>query len=699
VSLRASQRLAWSICGASFALIAGGFLLLILNRSTVHASSWFLIIFYAPALTFSTLGALIAARRPKNPIGWMLASFGLITALQYFTAEYAIRGFVTAPGSLPAATLMAWLNNWIFYPNIWIVIPLFFLLFPGGRVPSRRWIPLVWLVIALASLQGLVVILTPGTIVGTNEGQSHLYNLVRNPTGVDQLAPLINSWKGLLRVLLLGAAIACFVAFVRRFFGARGDERQQLKWLASMGAVSIVANVLGLFIQSGLGSALLYLFGIVGLAIGLPGAATLAILKYRLYDIDVVINRTLVYGTLAAFITSVYVAIVVGVGTLLNGGSRPNLALSVIATAVVAVAFQPVRIRIQALANRLVYGYRVTPYEALTEFSHRVAGAYANEDVLPRLARVLAEGTGAVTASVWIHGAGEPIAAASWPANESPLSVSLADRSIEVRHQGETLGELTVKKRQGEPMTPVEGKLMTDLAAQAGQVLRNVRLTSELQARLNEISAQAVELRASRQRIVAVQDAERRRLEQNIHDGAQQHLVALTVRLRLAATLAGQDPTKAHAALRGLEVQAANGLQTLRDLAQGIYPSALRQGGLIEALQVHAPVVATGVGRYDPEVEAGVYFCCLEALQNATKHAKAMQVRIKLEHQNGHLTFMVVDDGAGFDPQKTSTGAGLQNMQDRVASLGGQVSLESQPGKGTTVSGWFPVGARSAVTP
>jgi len=423
----------------------------------------------------------------------------------------------------------------------------------------------------------------------------------------------------------------------------------------------------------------------------LPISIAIAVLRYRLYDIDVVINRALVYGALAAFITAVYVGIVVGLGALINSGGRPNLALSILATAVVAVAFQPVRTRVQTLANRLVYGYRATPYEALTTFSHRVAGAYANEDVLPRLAQVLAQGTGATVTSVWMRRAGEPVAAATWPPSESALGITVADRVVEVRHQGETLGELTVKKRPGEPFTPVEEKLLDDLAAQAGQVLRNVRLTSELQARLDEISTQAVELRASRQRIVSVQDAERRRLERNIHDGAQQHLVALAVKLRLAATLVNRDPAKAQRLIDELDAQTAEARRTVRDLAQGIYPPALRERGLVEALQPHAQVSSEGIGRYEAELEAGVYFCCLEAVQNATKYANASQVVVKLRQQNGHLTFAVTDDGVGFDPTAVAAGTGLQNMKDRVASLGGRLSLESQPGKGTTVSGLLPL--------
>ncbi|TMD20414.1 MAG: GAF domain-containing sensor histidine kinase, partial [Chloroflexi bacterium] len=321
----------------------------------------------------------------------------------------------------------------------------------------------------------------------------------------------------------------------------------------------------------------------------------------------------------------------------------------------------------------------------------------ADEEVLSRLARVLVEGTSATMATVWIYRAEDPIAAACWPEGEPPLRAEVADRVVQVRHEGEVLGVLTLKKGAGEPFTPVEESLLTDLAAQAGQVLRNIRLTAELQARLQEISSQAGALRESRQRIVAAQDAERRRLERNIHDGAQQHLVALAVKLRLAATLAKRDPEKARRSIIELKAQTAEALQTLRDLAQGIYPPGLHERGLLDALSAHAEVTADGVARYDPDVEAAVYFCCLEALQNAAKHARASRTAIHLEQRDSHLRFAVTDNGIGFDPERAVTGAGVQNMKDRLASLGGTLTVESRPGAGTVVTGILPVHAQSAV--
>jgi signal transduction histidine kinase len=524
---------------------------------------------------------------------------------------------------------------------------------------------------------------------------------VHNPTGVAmfrglQFGPL--GWITFLGgIPLLVAAIASLIVRLR---SSRGEVRQQVRLVVYALAVSTALNVLltlsTLVIPpspSGrvIGNVISNLVVVLGFGVAVPSAIGLAILKYRLYDIDIVISRTLVYGALAAFISAVYVGIVVGIGGLIGSGNRPNLLLSIVATAVVAVAFQPIRERVEALANRVVFGYRANPYELLSQFSHRVAGAYADEEVLTRLARVLVEGTAASVGSVWLRGSEQ--AAATWPENAPPLMPTNADRIAAVRHEGEILGELTVKKRSSEPFTPVEDRLVSDVAAQAGQVLRNVRLTSELRARVQQITRQSQELRASRQRIVATQDAERRRLERNIHDGAQQHLVALAVKLRLAAMTVKRDPETARRSIEELTVQIDDALTTLRDLAHGIYPQALVEGGLVMALGQHARVNADGVGRFHPEIEAAVYFCCLEALQNAAKHAGATEIRIDLREWDGSLLFAVTDNGRGFDPHRVRAGSGLQNMQDRISALGGNLRLDSAPGRGATVTGVLPLRA------
>jgi signal transduction histidine kinase len=633
-------------------------------------------------LAFSAMGLLLVRSRPHNAVGWLLLGIGLNVYLIFNSANYAELAIVEHRAPLLLGQVFAVAAGTVWIPFVLMLLLFLPMLFPDGRLLSRRWIiPIVsGLIFATFALVGNLFL--AGKVSSDYPGVT---NPLANASLGHMLQPFVDRSVPFGLFALVGSVSSVVVRY------RRGDslQRHQLRWF--LFALILAALPFLLNNNTLLANVLLVLF--VPL---LPISIAIAVLRYRLYDIDVVINRTLVYGALAAFITAVYVAIVVGLGALINSGGRPNLALSILATAVVAVAFQPVRTRVQMLANRLIYGYRATPYEALTTFSHRVAGTYANEDVLPRLAQVLADGTGATVTSVWISRAGEPFAAATWPETAAPLGVAEADRVAEVRHLGETLGTLTVRKRAGEPLTPVEEKLLNDLAAQAGQVLRNVRLTAELQARLDEISSQALELRASRQRIVAVQDAERRRLERNIHDGAQQHLVALAVKLRLAATMAKRDPAKARRSLTELVAQTAEARRTVGDLAQGIYPPALREGGLVEALQRHAEVSADGIARYDPEIEAGVYFACLEALQNATKYAGAAKIRVDLRQRDGQLLFSVVDDGVGFDPWTASTGTGLQNMKDRIASLGGRLVLESQRGKGTIVSGSLPLPSQQA---
>jgi len=381
------------------------------------------------------------------------------------------------------------------------------------------------------------------------------------------------------------------------------------------------------------------------------------------------------------------------------------------------VAFQPVRERMTRVANRLVYGKRATPYEVLSEFAGRVGTTYATEDVLPRTARVIAEGTGALRADVWLRVGDHLRLSASWPPEEdgTELVVALppdgmtlppfedAARAVPVLLQGALLGAVTVTKAPGDPLRHTEEALLDDLAAQAGLVLANARLTAELQAHLDELTARSAELQVSRQRIVIAQDEERRRLERNIHDGAQQHLVALAVKLRLARSLVSRDPAKASQMLTELRGEVDDALDTMSNLALGIYPPLLEEQGIAAALaaqyqRTDLPVRLNtdGMGRYPIDLEAAVYFCTLEALQNIAKYADARAVDVTIGEQNGSLTFQVTDDGTGFDPSSTPRGSGLNNMLDRLSALGGDVTVESAPGRGTTILGRVPLSGAPA---
>jgi signal transduction histidine kinase len=376
-------------------------------------------------------------------------------------------------------------------------------------------------------------------------------------------------------------------------------------------------------------------------------------------------------------------------------GSSGNVVLSAIAAALVALAFQPVLRRARVLANHLVYGERATPYEVLHAFSERVAGSYRTEDVLPRMASILGEGTGAERAQVWLRLGAELRPVAVWPEGAERSGPCLVSGSrlpeiAEVGHAvpvldgGDLLGALTLTKATSDPVTPTEERLVEDLAHQAGLVIRNVRLVEDL--------------RASRGRLVAAQDEERRRIERDIHDGAQQQLVALSVKVALADRAVDVDATRAHRILAEVREETQEALDTLRDLARGIYPPLLADQGLAAALAAQArksplavEVLADGLGRYPREVEATAYFCCLEAMQNAAKYSGASSVRVVLGESNGVLRFEVDDDGRGFDPVRTPRGSGLQNVTDRLDALGGSVEVTSSPGKGTVLLGSIPL--------
>jgi signal transduction histidine kinase len=252
--------------------------------------------------------------------------------------------------------------------------------------------------------------------------------------------------------------------------------------------------------------------------------------------------------------------------------------------------------------------------------------------------------------------------------------------AFEVRDQGELLGALTVEMPANDPMNPVREKLGHDLASQAGLVLRNVRLIEEL--------------RASRQRLVAAQDEERRKIERNLHDGAQQQLIALAIKVNLAQSLAEKDGAKTAAMLDDVKTELQDSVETLRDLARGIYPPLLADQGLAVALDAQAKkaalpttVAANGLGRYTQEIEAAVYFCTLEALQNIAKYANATHAQVHLGANDGHLEFEITDDGAGFDTSSTTYGTGMQGMADRLDAIGGMLTVASELGKGTTVTG------------
>jgi signal transduction histidine kinase len=700
MSPRAVRWLAWGLWTLVLTLLVFVFVLGALNDSGMTAEEFFLVpLVLLATMTSSTVGALVASRQPRNPIGWLFLGLSLCVVLGVMGEDYPIYAIRTNPGSLPAPEWVLWVSGWTF-GIAGAVVPLIILLFPSGTVPSRRWRPVPWLLVggtlwALAwyAVEPRGLFPTPGLRVG-------------NPVAIEAVrgiaSPLITAGT----IVAIVSAIACFVGLVLRFRRSRGEERQQLRWLAYVGAFSL-SMFLALFASGSIfGEAstaedVFWSLFVASLMVGIPAACGIAILKYRLYDLDVVIKKTVVFAILAGFVTLVYVGLVVGIGNLVTDAGTGFDVLVFGAIAIVALILQPLRHWARRLADRLVYGKRATPYEVLSQFTERIGETLSVEDVLARMTNLITAGTGAERAEVWLRVGRELRLEASSPpreegddrprlpleAEDEPPDIPDATEVIAVRHRGELLGTIAVSVPAADPLTPEQERMLSELAVQAGLVLRNVGLTAELRARLED-------LQHSRERLVAAQDEERRRIERNLHDGAQQQLIALAVKSRLAQQLAPRDPARSADMLGDIQRDAEAALEDLRDLARGIYPPLLADQGLGAALAAQARKVSIPVtvdviddARYPQAIEAAVYFCCLEALNNVSKYADASRAIVRIVRNESRLRFEVEDDGRGFDVGSTTHGTGLQGIADRLDALGGGFEVTSAPGTGTTIVG------------
>jgi signal transduction histidine kinase len=695
---------AWSFAGLTVLVLAAAMVLLGLNAPVVSASRIGAYAFAgAGCLVYAGIGGLLAARMPRNVIGWLLGLTGFWLAASLFLEQYGLRGLATAPGSLPAVRTVTALGQSAQNLIAASLIPVV-LLFPTGRLLSKWWRPVLGAAIWVIVVGGTAQTLERGTVVagGLTNALQTAHVAYPNPLGVFPRHGWYDQLLAVTAVMAWACALLAIVSVFLRRRGASAELRQQLAWLGYVGALFLavaVANVGYIAVTHGGNGSLgtfffVLLFGIP--LLGIPAACAVAVLRYHLYDLDVVVRKTVVAALVAAAFTAIYALIVLGVGAA--AGHPGNSALTFAAAALAAVLLQPLRARAGRLADRLVYGRRATPYEVLSEFAKRVAGTYATDQVLPAIARMLGGATGAQRAEVWMQVGGQARREAAWPAAspDGPPPPEPSDpetggpprpggrtREFAVEHHGERLGWLRLTSGPREPLTPAGERLARDVAAQAGLVLRNVGLIEDL--------------RASRQRIVAAADQARRRIERDLHDGAQQQLVALRISLGLARSAVQTAPEQAGELLKQTEQAASRALEDLRDLARGIYPPLLADLGLRAALEAQArkaavpvTVEATGIGRYPQPTEAALYFSVLEALQNVAKYARAPAARVTLGRDGPSLVFTVEDDGTGFDPATTPMGTGLQGIADRLAALGGTVEITSAPGHGTRVTGRVP---------
>ncbi|MEV4512540.1 histidine kinase [Dactylosporangium sp. NPDC049525] len=631
-------------------------------------------------LAFAFVGALLVALRPGNLLGPVLLTGGGALVLEFSLREYAFRGLVLFPGSLPGAAPAGWFGlvlDPLFFP---LTIALTLLLFPDGRLPSRWWRP----VVALGMLATATQVVLHAVVDGPLKDETYNYAIAwRGAVAGDRVGGLLDPLTNVGLLILLASVIRLLVRY--RKLGAA--DRQPVKPLALVGS----AAVLSLLIQSfpalrETGQVLV----VAVICAGLPAALAIGALRYRVWEFDRVLVGTFVYTALTVLIAATYVGIVVAAAHLAGRGDTPALLPSVLATALVAVGVSPVKSGLERAARRLVYGVRATPYQALAALPHHLAEAPVVDEVLPRTARALADGLGVTAARVraFVPGAPPLVSWSSGTEEAPPQDEDLL--VVAVRHLGEEVGDVAVRPPTDRSLSGADRRLLADLAAQAGPALRGVALAAELRARLEQLTE-------SRTRLATAQVEERRRLERDIHDGAQQQLVALAVHLQKAEELAGSD--EARAAIVTCRAELGTCIDDLRELARGIYPPVLAARGLTAALKgrsrssagnLRITVRSTVDGqRFSPAVELAAYFTALEALQNAAKHAPGSNVTVSLDERDHRLALRIVDDGPGF-VAPASGGTGLLGMADRVGAAGGTFTIDGT-GPGTAITVLLPL--------
>ncbi len=686
--------------GVAFGIVSAGLSIASMATLFIRGDGDFLVeisglVFGFIGLGFGVLTMVMIRSQPKNGAVWAIAWAGVFATLYvvgaagaFLLAEGEFPGLTyelfreLSPAQLPRPAAFAiFFRFWTVYPAIWLPLTLGLLLFPDGHPPSPRWKWVGWwsvLAIALGS--------TAAALSGNP------WSTIRIRSAESTVPGTLGSFMTAGFLLAALSGIVAVVSLVVRYRRSSGVARSQIRWIALGGAFLVTfIFVLPTFETGGPSTGSSELTGVVAMMV-LMASYGIAITKYRLYDIDVVISKTVTYGVLAAFITGVYSLLVVGLGSLVTGDG-PNLALSIGAVAIVAVAFEPLRNRVQHAANRLVFGKRASPYEVLAQTTRRLAGAGTPEETLAQVTQLVAEGTGAVASVLWLrvgdhlqpHSA-TPAEALSGLGRLGLVGVGVpeipGETVIPVLHRQELLGALTITKPRGQSVTGADEKVLADVAAGSGLLLRNIGLNAELAER-------AEQLRGSRRRLVAAQDAERHRLERDLHDGAQQQVVALKVKLGIARTLAEREGVdKVVAIVTDLAATTQVAVDAMRAVAHGIYPPLLEADGLEAALSAARRTFSVGVdlgfeqvGRYERSVEESVYFCVVEIINRAIDGGAGL-VSLSLVGSAHAIEFAVRHDGEIGD---------LVAVADRVDALEGRLQT-NRGNAGVTISGTLPCG-------
>jgi len=631
-----------------------------------HDLSGFLV---PTALGYALMGAILLARRPGHPMGPLLCLIGLANAIPAATFAYARYTVVHSPGSLPFATAALWLETWVYAPATSLTGLVLPLVFPDGRLLSPRWRPALWAALAFIPLWFAGMAFIP-------QSMGSLFRYLPNPYAYPPLDRLFEVMQALAVGCGLAAAIAAAACVTLRWRRADRAGRQQLKWFLAVLPFIAVA-VIAQFADPG---------GLVNVGFGalagtlMPVAIGIAVMRYRLYEIDVLLNRAVLYGLLTAGVAAIYV-LAVTVARWVFGVDQGNLAVQVIATAVAAAVLFPLRDRVQRRVNRLFYGDRGAPYDALARLGRRVEEASGTESALDSVVKTIADSLRLPYAALELRvGDGWRPAAAYGQAPAEVVAFALTS-------QRETVGRLLVGTRSGERLGPDDERLLADLARQAGPAAHAVALRSALDA--------------SRAGLVTAREEERRRLRRDLHDGLGPTLAGLTLGLDTARTRSAGQP-ELQELLGRLKAETQRAVTDVRRIVYGLRPPALDELGLVGSLreevrrlQLEAPALSVTLDAPEENladlpaaVEVACYRIVTEALTNVTRHAHATECSVRINVDHG-LDVDVLDDGVGL-PEGWRTGVGIASMRERVTELGGNLAIEPCLPHGTRITARLP---------
>jgi two-component system NarL family sensor kinase len=676
-SVRTGWRyVARTITGASFFLIIAGILLWVI--AIIRADS-LIGLFSHQATTpisgavFALMGGVVMSRHPRHPIGWILAGLGMIASVEVLNLGVLAFASARAPGAIiPAPAISHWLANWIYIPRAMIPVTILLLFFPDGRLPSRRWRLVAW----AAGID--IAVLTIATAFEPSEWEA-MAGVVQNPYAIQ--STLLNQANAVSSGLLTLALLASIASVFVRFRKATEPERQQLKWMTyALGFVLFIFVGMVIAYTFASESPLVIHLALTGVNIALIAIALavgIAILRFRLYDIDLVINRTLVYGALTVTVVSLYIGVVGSLGAIFQ--TRGNLLISLTATGLIAVLFQPLRDRLQRGVNRLLYGRRDEPYVVLSQMGRSMESAHIPEVMYGTIVGTVAESLKLPYVAIELAD-GQIVGESGQPVG-LPLSFPLT-------YQDQRLGDLICSPRTpDDSFTGAEIGLLEDIANQAALAVHALGLSAALQR--------------SREQLVSAREEERRRLRRDLHDGLGPQLASLALKLDATRNQLKNDPKAVDALLLQLRRDTQDAIADVRRLVYNLRPPVLDELGLIPALRAGATAQLTSPKPHvvieGPEslpalpaaVEVAAYRIVQEALTNVVRHAQAEHCTVRLYLNNG-LELEVLDDGVGL-PAAYTPGVGLNSMRERTAELGGEFTVEGLPDGGSRVYAHFPL--------